>query len=292
MKKKDLLAREHRIKNFERHFIAWIALLAAITLIYLAYKGPLYKADIVYRTHPTVYNQLIAQDAVNAFFMAPILIIAAFGLWLKWKPARYFLALTPLFMIYYAISYGLGWEWMAPEYSGNSEAWFFHFLYILVSSLLILMYSFRVFPNKLKCTFQRKALVIYSVLCGLFLAMFALMWSREVFEVLYTGSTRSYDLAPTAFWLVRFFDLGFSIPLGFVSIYLLWVSPARSFALQMLFFGFFISMSVVVNAMALVMYLNNDPSFEWGSSLVFLALLCIVIFGYIFILKGYLSKRG
>jgi Tfp pilus assembly protein PilO len=36
MKKKDLLEREQRIKNFERHFIAWIAFLAAITLIYLA----------------------------------------------------------------------------------------------------------------------------------------------------------------------------------------------------------------------------------------------------------------
>ncbi|MCD8480508.1 MAG: hypothetical protein LRZ88_10005 [Candidatus Cloacimonetes bacterium] len=83
---------------------------------------------------------------------------------------------------------------------------------------------------------------------------------------------------------------GVCVPLGFVSIYLLWIDPAKSYALQMLFFGFFISMSVVVNAMALVMFLKNDPSYEHGSTIVFIILMLIVFFGYAFVLKGYRAK--
>ncbi|MDD4309572.1 MAG: hypothetical protein PHO32_04270 [Candidatus Cloacimonetes bacterium] len=47
----------------------------------------------------------------------------------------------------------------------------------------------------------------------------------------------------------------------------------------------------MVNAMALVMYLNNDPSFELSSSLVFVALMVIVSVGYFFILRGYGKRK-
>lgn len=277
--------------DFERYFIAIVAFISAIILIYLSFMGPMAKGEIIYKTHPIIINQVIAQDAVNAFVMAPLLLIAALGLILKWKQSKYFLSLAPLYMIYFAISYGLGWEWMAPTYWGNSEAWFFHYLFILISSLLILLYCFRVFPSKARFQFKKSHLMVYSTLCTLFLILFGMMWTKEVFEVIQTGTSRSYDLSPTAFWLVRLFDLGFSIPLGLVSVYLLWISPAKAFAIQMLFFGFFVTMSIVVNAMSLVMYINEDPTFEPISSLIFLCLFLIVMAGYIFVLKAYNPKK-
>ncbi len=275
---------------FERNAIVFISLFCAGILIFLGIKGPLFEGDIVYKTHPSVNNQLIAQDAVNTFVIAPIMIIGALALSARKRYAKYLLVLTPLFLFYYAISYAIGWEWMAPDYSGNSEHYFFYFLAVLISALLIMLYSLSAFPPRQKPRFSKKPLIIYSICFTVFMSLFGMMWMKEIFEVFATGTARGYDLSPAAFWLVRFFDLGFSIPLGFISLYLLWVRPGSSFPLQMLIYGFFLSMSVVVSAMAAVMFMNQDPSFELSSSLVFLVLLIIVFAGYYYILKGY-SKR-
>ena len=277
-------------EGFERNFIACVAFICGFLFVYLGIQGPLFQGNIVYKTHATVYNQLLAQDAVNIFVIAPLLFIGGLALYSRKRFGRYLLVLTPLFLLYYAISYIIGWEWMAADYYGNSQLYFFHFLGVLIAGLLIMFYCLGAFPPRQKPRFSKQFLWFYSVILTLFLALFALMWMKEVFQVMNTGTARGYDLSPTAFWLVRCFDLGFSIPLGFVSLYLLWVKPQNSFAVQMLFYGFFLSMSVAVNAMAVVMYMNNDPSFQLSSSLVFIALMLIVSVGYYFILKGY-SKR-
>lgn len=276
--------------NFERNFIAFIALLCAGLLIYLGLEGPLYNGNIVYKTHLTVNNQLIAQDAVNTFIIAPLLILGAWALLSRKRWGKHLLVLTPLFLIYYAISYGIGWEWMAPDYQGNSHLFFFHYLGVLISALLIMFYCLSAFPPRQKPRFGKTMLIVYSVLFSLFMSLFAMMWMKEIFQVFATGTARGYDLAPTAFWLVRFFDLGFSVPLGFISLYLLWLRPQESLPVQMLLYGFFLSMSVVVNAMGLVMYINADPQTDLASSMVFVVLMVLVSLGYVYILKGY-SKR-
>ncbi len=276
---------------FERNAIVLISLICAAILIYLGIKGPMFLGDIVYKTHPTVNNQLIAQDFVNVFAIAPILIIGAFALSAKKRYSKYLLILTPLFLMYYAISYALGWEWMAPNYSGNSEHYFFYYLAVLISAMLIMMYCLSAFSTHRKPHFSKRPLVIYSTCFAVFMSLFGMMWMKEIFTVFATGTARGYDLSPTAFWLVRTFDLGFSIPLGFISLYLLWVRPASSFPLQMLIYGFFLSMSVVVCAMAGVMYFNNDPSFEPASSAVFVILMAIVFGGYYYILKSYSKPK-
>lgn len=278
-------------ESFERNLIIVVSLLCAGILIYLGIKGPMYLNDIVYKTHPSVNNQLIAQDFVNVFAIAPILIIGAFALSARKRYAKYLLILTPLFLIYYALSYALGWEWMAPNYSGNSEHYFFYYLAVLIFALLIMMYCLSAFSSHRKPHFGKKPLLIYSICFAVFMSLFGMMWMKEIFTVFATGTARGYDLSPTAFWLVRTFDLGFSIPLGFISLYLLWVRPTSSFPLQMLIYGFFLSMSVVVCAMAGVMYFNNDPSFELASSAVFIVLMSIVFAGYIYILKAYSKPK-
>jgi hypothetical protein len=289
-KSRNPAKKESRAPELERIFIILLAVATAATLVFLTILGPMYQGRISFRTHPTVLNQIIAQDAVNMYFLAPILLIGAWGLLYRKRYAKYFLISTPLFLIYYAISYGIGWEWMAPDYSGNSHLCFFYYLFVLIAALLIMLYSLQLFPAKARPSFGRRGLGVYSAVFILFLSLFALMWMREIFEVFRTGSTRSYDLAPTAFWLVRMFDLGFSVPLGFLSVYLLWTRPNTSLRIQMLFYGFFVTMSVVVNAMGLVMYLNRDPSFEMSSSLVFAALFLIVAAGLVYVLRGYAGK--
>ncbi len=117
------------------------------------------------------------------------------------------------------------------------------------------------------------------------------MWIKEVLEVITTGTTRAYDIAPTAFWLIRVFDLGFSIPLGFISIYLLWTRPNTTYQIQFIFYGFFITMIIAVNAMGFTMLINNDPTFLMRDLIVFISLALIIFAGFIYILKNYKVKN-
>jgi hypothetical protein len=278
--------------SFERISVACISIATGLILIYLALLGPMFLGHITYKTHEIVNNQLVGQDAVNLFLLSPLLIVGGFALLLRKRMARYLLIMTPLYLIYFVLSYTIGWEWSSPVYTGNSVPYMFHFLFVLIAALIILLYSLAIFPRGVIPRFRKSGLILYSILFSLFLLVFASMWVREVIEVMETGTTRAYDIAPTAFWVVRIFDLGFSIPLGLISIYLLWTRPATTFPVQFLFYGFFLTMIIAVNAMGVVMLLNNDPTFLWRDLLVFLALAAIIAVGFFYVLRNYSVKAA
>ncbi|OGS17751.1 MAG: hypothetical protein A2219_05805, partial [Elusimicrobia bacterium RIFOXYA2_FULL_50_26] len=252
-----------RSSTFERILVGILSIVTGLVLIYLASEGPLFLNNIKYKTAAVINNQLAGQDMVNMFLLSIISIAGGITLLLRRNIAKYLLIATPLYLIYYALSYTIGWEWSSPVYTGNSHLYTFYFLYILIASLITLMYTLSVFPKQGKSSFKRAGLIVYSVLFVLFLLVFASMWIKEVVDVMRTGTTRAYDIAPTAFWMIRIFDLGFSIPLGMISVYLLWTRPESAYAVQLLFYGFFLTMIVAVNAMGIVMLVNHDPTFLW-----------------------------
>ena len=276
--------------SFERTFIAFISVATGITLIYLAIQGPLFLQHIKYKTADFINNQLVAQDFVNMFLLSPILIAGGVTLFFKKQISQYLLSLTPLYLIYFVLSYTIGWEWSSQKYSGNSELYTYYFLFILIASLIILLYSISIFPKNVSSTFNRKGLIIYSFLFSIFLLIFASMWIKEIQEVMSTGTTRAYDLVPTAFWVIRIFDLGFTIPLGFISIYLLWVRPNTTYPIQFMFYGFFLTMIIAVNAMGIVMFLKNDPTFMIKDLIVFLILALIIFTGFFYVTRNYKIK--
>jgi hypothetical protein len=272
---------------FERIAVAVMAVATGIVLVYLAVEGPLFFHHIIYKTADVVNNQLVAQDVVNLFLLSPLLIIGGVALLLKKRMAGYLLIMTPLYLIYYALSYTIGWEWSSPVYSGNSQLYTFYFLFVLISSLVMLLYTLSLFPGNVDSSFGRSGLLLYTVLFTLFLLVFASMWIGEIREVQLTGTARAYDIAPTTFWLVRMFDLGFSIPLGLISVYLLWTRPRSTFPVQLLFYGFFFTMIIAVNAMGVLMLLHHDPTFLMRDLVVFLVLAIIVFAGFFYVLKHY-----
>ncbi len=273
--------------EFERILVGFLAVATGALLIYLAVQGPLFLGAIRYKTAAVIHNQLLGQDLVNLFLLSAISLAGGILLWLRKPAAKYLLITTPLYLIYFALSYTIGWEWSSPAYSGNSEGYFFHFLFILVAALIVMLYSLAVFPRDRVARFNKKGLAAYSFLLVFFLLVFAAMWMKEVFEVMATGTTRGYEIAPTAFWLVRVFDLGFTIPLGLVSVYLLWTRPASSFPIQFMFYGFFVTMIVAVNAMGIIMWLKKDPTFLWRDLAVFLVLGTLVFAGFVYILRNF-----
>jgi hypothetical protein len=272
---------------FERIFVACVALAAGLTLVFLAIQGPLVRGVITYKTAPGIMGQLAGQDAVNLGLLAPLLIVGTGGLFLRKAWAKSLLIATPLFLIYYVLSYTVGWEWGFSAYSGNSERYFFLYLFVLVAALVILLYTLAVFPKNVESRLKRGGLAVYSAVFALFLVVFAGMWVQEVREVIATGTSRGYDIAPTAFWLVRVFDLGFSIPLGLISVYLLWARPNKAFPVVSLFYGFFFTQIVAVNAMGWAMFLKKDPTFLWRDLVVFTVLALIIAFGFVYVRRNY-----
>ena len=273
--------------SFERIFVGALSLLTGAVLIYLAIQGPLFLNAVRYKTAEVVNNQLIGQDVVNLFVLSPVLIIGGIALFFKKRISKYLLIATPLYLIYYVFGYTIGWEWSSPAYTGDSQALTFHFLFVLVAALIILLYTLAVFPKDVASRFNKKGLVIYSAAFSLFLLVFAAMWIKEVREVIATGTTRGYDIAPTAFWLVRVFDLGFSMPLGLISVYLLWARPNKAYPIICLFYGFFFTQIIAVNAMGWVMFLKNDPTFLMRDLVVFSILALIIFFGFFYVRRNY-----
>jgi hypothetical protein len=270
--------------------VSFLAVATGIILIYLAIEGPFFLHHIRYKTADIINNQIGGQDLINLFVLSPVLIIGGISLFFRKQVAPYLLIITPLYLIYFVLSYTIGCEWSSSKYSGNSEIYVWYFLFILISSLVMLFYSLSIFPKNVDSNFKKRGLVIYSILFSVFLMVFASMWMKEIQEVINTGTTRAYDIAPTAFWVVRVFDLGFSIPLGFISVYLLWVRPNTTYPVQFMFYGFFLTMIIAVNAMGFLMLLNNDPTFMMRDLVVFLILALLIFSGFIYILKNYKSK--
>jgi len=278
--------------EFERISVSLLAIAGGLLLVYLALLGPLWLNAIRYKTAPLVNNQLLGQDLVNLLLLAPLLVAGGVALLRRRTIARFLLLMTPLYLFYYVLSYTIGWEWSSPRYSGNSERWFFHFLFLLVAALLVMLYALSLFPDRVESRFRRRGLAVYSGFFVVFMLVFAAMWVGEVRQVMATGTARAYDIAPAAFWLVRTFDLGFTIPLGLLSVYLLWARPATTFAVQFMFYGFFLTMIVAVNAMGVVMLLRRDPTFLWRDLGVFMTLGAIVCAGFVYVLRGYRAAAG
>jgi hypothetical protein len=271
----------------ERIFVAALSVAAGLVLIFLAIQGPLVRGAIRYKTAEVISNQLFGQDVVNLVLLAPILIIGGIALLLRKAWSKYLLIATPLFLIYYVFGYTIGWEWSSPVYSGNSERYTFAFLFVLVAALIILLYSLAVFPKKVTSHFRKGGLIAYSAVFTLFLLVFGAMWCKEILDVIKTGTTRAYDIAPTSFWLVRVIDLGFSMPLGLISVYLLWARPNKAYPVICLFYGFFFTQIVAVNAMGWMMLFRHDPAFLWRDMVVFSALALIILFGFFYVRRNY-----
>ena len=279
------------ITVFERRFSAVLLAADGIVLAALALLGPLFMGRLQYATSLSGEFQLMGQDAANLFVFFPLFIVGGLLLWLGKKAGDYILALGPIFLLYYGLSVGIGIEWSRPEYSGNSEQAFGLFLTLIISGVLFIPVVMGLFSRRTMKRFSRRTRIVYVSAFLLFIMLFAGMWISEVRSVLTSGTSRGYDEAPTVFWVIRYLDLGISIPLALLSIYMLLTRPSGSVGIQLLLYGFFITMIVSVNAMGLVMALKSDADFLFSQQLVFVVLALIIFIGYGLILRNIRGQK-
>jgi hypothetical protein len=227
----------------------------------------------------------MAADLVNLVLIAPVLMIGGALHILRKDHSKYFLVLTPVVLMYNGLTIGIGQEWSNPAYAGNVEKFAGLFLILIIGGLILLVASLSMFTRKDAPDFNPKGLRIYVGVMSLFLVMFALMWLSELASVIQTGDAANgaYKATPTTWWTIRYFDLGISIPLGFLGLFLLLSRPKKAYSLVLLFFGFFVTLGSAVFAMGIVMTVNHDPQAQAGALPIF-ATLALLSYGGLFYL--------
>ncbi|MHA1966965.1 MAG: hypothetical protein ACW964_04100 [Candidatus Hodarchaeales archaeon] len=274
--------------KFERIVIGLTAIVLGLTIAMISILGPLILDIIEYASSESAITQGKGQDLVNLILITPLCLIGGIMYLLKKENAKYFLIMVPLYsMLYTGLAYGLFPEWSHPTYTGNSEQYSLLFYIVIISSLILLISSLSMFSPDDAPEFNRRNLKIYIIMVAIFLGLFAFMWIGEYLEVITTGdtSTGSYSAAPTIFWVVRYFDLGLTIPLGFIGLYLLWTRTKQAYSLMLLFFGFFVTIGTAVVGMAIIMILENDPSVQLGVLIIFPVLMILSWSGYFYLIK-------
>ncbi len=244
------------------YVVGLTSIVCVAALVLIAVLGPAILNVIHYRTSQSGIWQMQAFDLTDLIVLAPLLLVGGILELLKRNGSKFFLILTPITLMYVGVSYGLGQEWGSSAYTGNSEAYYWLFLILVIGGLILLMGSLSKFTGEDAPNFKKKWLRIYVGVMVIFLVMFMVMWVSQISQVISTGNTSAGDYltAPNGWWVVKFLDLGISIPIGFIALLLLLSKPKKAYPLVLLFFGFFITLGTAVNASAIVEVINHDPS--------------------------------
>ena len=267
--------------------VGFTAILCAAVLVAIAVLGPIGLGAMEYKTSQSNVWQVAGQDIANLGLMAPLLLIGG-ALCMAGRPgAKYFLILTPITLMYTGLSIGIGQEWSNPAYAGNAENYWYLFLALIIGGLVLLLGVLPMFSEDDAPTFKPRNLRVYVGVMTAFLLLFAAMWTSQILQVTSTGGLPdgSYEAAPTVFWTIRYLDLGVSIPVGLLALFLMQSKPRRAYSLLLLFFGFGITLGTAVNAMAVIQVMKGDPSVAGGGLIIFPVLAALFYGGLIYLVK-------
>ncbi|HSV41786.1 MAG TPA: hypothetical protein VLH13_00065 [Methanomassiliicoccales archaeon] len=274
---------------FPARAVGTAAIICGAVLVIMAVLGPLGTGDIEYRVAQSAKYQLLGQDIADLVFIAPLLFIGGVMMLLGRPNAKYLLVLTPVTLMYTGLSIGIGSEWSDPLITGNVEQYTWIFMTLVIGGLFLLVGTLSMFGPVDVPDFRPKGLRTFVIVMSLFLLLFALMWISQVVTVVDQGdlSDGSYTDDPTLFWVIRYLDLGIVIPVGFMALYLLLKQPKRAYGLVLLFFGFFATMAVSVDAMMAVQIANGDSSLgSMGPGIgIFLVLTALTFYALYYLLR-------
>jgi hypothetical protein len=275
------------------YIIGLTAIICAATLVLIAFLGPVGQGIIEYRTSQSGIWQISGQDLANLVLIAPLLLVGGILCLARRAGSKYLLILTPISLMYTGLSVGIGQEWSNSVYSGNVEGYWWLFGILVIGGLVLLLGSLSMFSEADAPDFKLGGLRIYVGLMTVFFLLFALMWIAQIQQVTSTGDLPdgSYKAAPTAFWVIRYLDLGISIPLGFLALFLMLSKPKKAYSILLLFFGFFITTGTAVDMMAIVQVLNGDTETAKGGLFIFPILTAFSYGGLFYLIKDKI-RRG
>jgi hypothetical protein len=233
-------------------------------LAVLSLLGPLALDVIDYRVSETLRNQTIGLDLISLVLVAPVA-IGVGVLALKRHAAAPLLALGPsAYAVYMLIQYVLG-----PEYlrlPGNNERFFLLYLvlFVLGGALGIRAWS-TVDLDRIPTMPRRRARLLGGVVLPI---AGVVVFARYIPALLDVTSSQpqagDYKAGPTFFWTIALLDLGIGLPtLIAASVGLL---RDRAWAPKALYVvvGWLALVGPAVAAMAISMYVHDDPNASLG----------------------------
>lgn len=233
--------------------VALAAGVAAISVL-----GPLLLGALEYRTSEAVESQVLGGDAAALVVVAPVALVAA---WLVWRrhPAGPVLALAPaLFAAYMHTQLGIGSEWAA--YDGNHERFFPLFLAVFIVAAVVSVVAWnRVDADSLPVLSKGARQSIASALVAASLFLVFGLHLRNYLEV-FQGEPlpQEYLDGPTAFWIVKWMDLGIIAPLAIATAAGLLRGAAWAHKTAFAVVGPYALLSTAVAGMAIVMQVNDE----------------------------------
>jgi len=174
----------------------------------VAVLGPLVLNVLRYRTSPTSLNQIIGADAAALTVVVPVTILAGV-LALRGHPAAPALALAPsIFVVYTYTQLILGNEYLSLP--GNVERFFPLLLAVFILAGVIALRAWRAPSPVTSATADRTAGVLLLVIAAF--VVLGLHLPNYLDAMRDHPTTIGYLSSPTAFWLVKFMDLGIVVP--------------------------------------------------------------------------------
>jgi hypothetical protein len=270
----------------------WLALILfaiALGLAAVALVGPLMTELIEYRVTETLRNQTIGLDAVSLFFVAPLALLAAL-LALRGHVAGPVLALgIGAYTAYMFLQYILG-----PDYAhlrGNNELLFPLVLFLFAAGWGVALMAWNAADvQRLRRSRRRERLIGRIVLPVLALAAFSRYVPQLMDWMSSSPEDKNYLAGPSFSWAIAMLDLGVFLPASVATCVGLvrgtrWAQKALCTVV-----GWFGLVGPAVAAMAITMYVNDDPIASGGNTVFMivlgLAFLTLAVFVYWPLLRG------
>jgi hypothetical protein len=246
----------------------------------VAVLGPLVLGVLRYRTSPTSLNQIVGGDAAALAVVVPVTLAVAV-LALRGHPAARVLALAPaIFVVYTYTQLILGNEFL--RLPGNVERFFPLLLGVFLLAATIALRAWPSAPPAMSVAAERTAgalllAIAAFVVVGLHLPGYLDAMRDHPSAVQYLSS-------PTAFWLVKFMDLGIVVPAAVTAG--VGALRHRPWAVKPVcaLLGAYTLIGASVAGMAITMLVRHDPdasaALAAGSTLMAVALAAVTAHVY------------
>lgn len=243
----------------------------ALGLAAVALLGPLGSGVVEYRVTPTLRNQVIGLDAASLFVVAPLALVAA-GLALRNHVLGAALALgVGAYTSYMFVQYVVG-----PDYAhlpGDNQKLFLLDLVLFAAGWLVALGAWNAIDaSGLSRPRRRERQLGRFVLPVLALVAFGRYLPALVDWMGDNPTDRAYLAGPTFTWTIVLLDLGVFLPATVLTCAGLVRGTAWAPKALQLVVGWFGLVGTAVAAMAITMYVNDDPTASAGNA-VFMTLL-------------------
>jgi hypothetical protein len=243
----------------------------AFGLAALALLGPLGWGAIDYRVTQSLRNQVIGLDGVSLFVVAPLALVAA-RLVLRQRVLGVVLALgIGTYTSYMLIQYVLG-----PDYgqlAGNNQRLFPLDVLLFAAGWWVALTAWRAVDGEALRSTRRRERLIGRVVLPLLAAVAFLRYVPSLADWMSaTPTDRGYLAGPAFAWTIALLDLGVFLPATVLACGGLARGAAWAGKALFLVVGWFGLVGPAVAAMAITMYLNDDPNGSAGGAVFMSAL--------------------